>query len=189
MSFRNCSTCGRRGDANQNTFVRSVMRSPSSRFPFSELLPLYAAVCGIRLRRIREGAKEGFGVILKIIPFLVTMWLQSTCSRCRWNRYAHASARADPQPVHSQPDLVHHRLGCARSARRDPGVIYGCRASPGPDNIVSLMAATVMEHGNDVLVAAVYSVLWHKQRDTLSGGIIGGCNRCSASVTSCRAVL
>ena len=59
----------------QNAFVRSVNALSLLAIPFLlSFFPTYAAVRGIKVYdEFVEGAKEGFGVILKIIPFLVTM--------------------------------------------------------------------------------------------------------------------
>src|SRR5439155_20788744 len=61
--------------AAQNVFVRSVNALSSLAIPFLlSFFPLYAAVRGVKVyEEFVEGAKEGFSVILKIIPFLVTM--------------------------------------------------------------------------------------------------------------------
>src|SRR5205823_4852417 len=58
-----------------NLFVRSVNALSILAIPFLlSFFPLYAAVRGVKVYdEFVEGAKEGFGVILKIIPFLVTM--------------------------------------------------------------------------------------------------------------------
>lgn len=61
--------------ATQTTFVRSVNALSILAIPFLlSFFPVYAATRGIKVyEEFVEGAKEGFGVILKIIPFLVTM--------------------------------------------------------------------------------------------------------------------
>src|SRR5947207_10512591 len=61
--------------AAQNIFVRSVNALSILAIAFLlSFLPLYAAARGVKVYdEFVEGAKEGFGVILKIIPFLVTM--------------------------------------------------------------------------------------------------------------------
>src|SRR5436309_4230973 len=59
----------------QNAFVRSVNALSILAIPFLlSFFPLYAAAHRVKVYdEFVEGAKEGFGVILKIIPFLVTM--------------------------------------------------------------------------------------------------------------------
>src|SRR2546423_14151850 len=61
--------------AGQNTFVRSVNTLSILAIPFLlSFFPVYAATRRIKVyEEFVEGSKEGFGVILKIIPFLVTM--------------------------------------------------------------------------------------------------------------------
>src|SRR5216110_1841173 len=61
--------------AAQNVFVRSVNALSILAIPFLlSFFPLYAAARGVKVyEEFVEGAKESFGVILKIIPFLVTM--------------------------------------------------------------------------------------------------------------------
>src|SRR5207245_6278266 len=59
----------------QNPFVRSVNALSILAIPFLlSFFPLYAAGRGVKVYdEFVEGAKEGFSVILKILPFLVTM--------------------------------------------------------------------------------------------------------------------
>ena len=61
--------------AAQNVFVRCVNALSILAIPFLlSFFPIYAAARGLKVyEEFVEGAKEGFGVILKIIPFLVTM--------------------------------------------------------------------------------------------------------------------
>jgi hypothetical protein len=61
--------------AAQSPFVRSVNALSLLAIPFLlSFFPVYAATRGIKVyEEFVEGAKESFGVILKIIPFLVTM--------------------------------------------------------------------------------------------------------------------
>ena len=61
--------------ATQSVFVRSVNALSLLAIPFLiSFFPTYAAVRGIKVYdEFVEGAKEGFNVILRIIPFLVTM--------------------------------------------------------------------------------------------------------------------
>src|SRR5438477_4516213 len=61
--------------APQNIFVRCVNALSILAIPFLlSFFPLYAATRGVKVyEEFVEGAKEGFGVIMKIIPFLVTM--------------------------------------------------------------------------------------------------------------------
>src|SRR5213076_3425896 len=61
--------------AAQNVFVRSVNALSILAIPFLlSFFPLYAAARGVKIYdEFVEGAKEAFPVILKIIPFLVTM--------------------------------------------------------------------------------------------------------------------
>src|ERR1700731_3340523 len=62
-------------EATQSPFVRSVNALSLLAIPFLlSFFPVYAATRGVKVyEEFVEGAKEGFGVILKIIPFLVTM--------------------------------------------------------------------------------------------------------------------
>ena len=58
-----------------NYFVRSVSALSILAIPMLlSFFILYGALCGLKVYdEFVEGAKAGFGVILKIIPFLVTM--------------------------------------------------------------------------------------------------------------------
>ena len=61
--------------ATQSAFVRSVNALSLLAIPLLlSFFPLYAATRGLKVYdEFVEGAKEGFSVILRIIPFLVTM--------------------------------------------------------------------------------------------------------------------
>jgi hypothetical protein len=71
--------------AGQSAFVRSVNALSILAIPFLlSFFPVYAATRGVKVyEEFVEGAKEGFGVILKIIPFLVAMLSRSGCSKGR----------------------------------------------------------------------------------------------------------
>jgi hypothetical protein len=62
-------------DSSPNGFVRAVNALSILAIPFLlSFFPLYAAARGVKVYdEFVEGAKEAFNVILKIIPFLVTM--------------------------------------------------------------------------------------------------------------------
>src|SRR5207244_6204580 len=59
--------------AAQNVFVRSVNALSILAVPFLlSFFPLYAAARGVKVyEEVVDGVKEGFGVILEFIPFLV----------------------------------------------------------------------------------------------------------------------
>src|SRR5439155_11404106 len=61
--------------ASQNIFVRGVHALSILAIPLLlSFFTLYAALCGMKVYdEFVEGAKDGFGGLLKILPFLVTM--------------------------------------------------------------------------------------------------------------------
>jgi hypothetical protein len=71
--------------ATQNTFVRSVNALSILAIPFLlSFFPVYAATRGIKVyEEFVEGAKEGFGVILKSFRSLLPCWWRSACLRAQ----------------------------------------------------------------------------------------------------------
>ena len=95
--------------ASQSAFVRSVNALSILAIPFLlSFFPLYAASLGIKVYdEFVEGAKEGFNVILRIIPFLVTMLV--AISMFKGAGGIDLLQRAlNPllQPLHFPPDLL-----------------------------------------------------------------------------------
>src|SRR5256886_2361842 len=144
----------------QNPFARMVNALSILAIPFLlSFFPVYAAARGIKVYdEFVEGAKEAFNVILRIIPFLVTMLVAIGMFKGAVGIDL-LTKMLSPilTPLHFSTDLVPLALmrPLSGSATRAPftDVVHGL----GPDNIISLMAATIYGSTETTFyVAAVY---------------------------------
>ena len=181
--------------ASQNTFVRSVNALSILAIPFLlSFFPLYAAVRGVKVYdEFVEGAKEGFGVILKIIPFLVTMLVAINMFKGAGGIDMLTRMLAPVLgPLHFPPDLLPIALMRPLSGGATLALFTDVVHRLGPDNIVSLMAATVYGSTETTFyVAAVYfgSVGIKQTRHAIPAGLLADATGVIASVIICRAVL
>ncbi len=179
----------------QNTFVRSVNALSILAIPFLlSFFPLYAAVRGVKVYdEFVEGAKEGFGVILKIIPFLVTMLVAINMFKGAGGIDMLTRMLAPILgPLHFPPDLLPIALMRPLSGGATLALFTDVVHRLGPDNIVSLMAATVYGSTETTFyVAAVYfgSVGIKQTRHAIPAGLLADATGVIASVIICRAVL
>jgi spore maturation protein B len=164
-------------DSPPNGFVRAVNALSILAIPFLlSFFPLYAAARGVKVYdEFVEGAKEAFNVILKIIPFLLKGLLTPLLA-----------------PLHFPPDLVPLALMRPLSGSGTLALLTDIIHRLGPDNIVSLMAATVYGSTETTFyVAAVYfgSVGIKRTRHAILAGLLADLTGVIASVVICRAVL
>ena len=181
--------------ATQSAFVRSVNALSILAIPFLlSFFPLYAASLGIKVYdEFVEGAKEGFNVILRIIPFLVTMLV--AISMFKGAGGIDLLQRAlNPllQPLHFPPDLLPLALMRPLSGSGTLALLTDIVHRLGPENIVSLTAATIYGSTETTFyVAAVYfgSVGIRQTRHAIPAGLLADLTGVIASVIICRAVL
>jgi spore maturation protein SpmB len=176
-------------------FVRSVNALSLLAIPFFlSFFPLYAAVRGVKVYdEFVEGAKEGFGVILKIIPFLVTMLVGIGMFKGAGGIDLLARLLAPVLgPLHFPPDLLPLALMRPLSGGATLALFTDVVHRLGPDNIVSLMAGTLYGSTETTFyVAAVYfgSVGVRQTRHAIPAGLLADLTGVIASVAICRAVL
>ena len=180
--------------ATQSAFVRSVNALSILAIPFLlSFFPVYAATRGIRVyEEFVEGAKEGFGVILKIIPFLVTMLVAISMFKGAGGIDL-LTRLLTPilAPLHFPTDLLPLALMRPLSGSATLAILTDIIHRLGPDNIVSLMAATIYGSTETTFyVAAVYfgSVGIKQTRHAIPAGLLGDLAGVIASVIVCRAV-
>jgi spore maturation protein SpmA len=180
--------------ANPNTFVRSVNTLSILAIPFLlSFFPVYAATRRIKIyEEFVEGAKEGFGVILKIIPFLVTMLVGIGMFKGAGGIDL-LTRLLTPilTPLRFPPDLLPLALMRPLSGSATLALLTDIIHRLGPDNIVSLMAATIYGSTETTFyVAAVYfgSVNIKQTRHAIPAGLLGDLAGVVASVIICRAV-
>jgi spore maturation protein SpmA len=178
----------------QNAFVRSVNTLSILAIPFLlSFFPVYAATRRIKVyEEFVEGAKEGFGVILKIIPFLVTMLVAISMFKGAGGIDLLTRLLAPVlKPLQFPPDLLPLALMRPLSGSATLAILTDIIHRLGPDNIVSLMAATIYGSTETTFyVAAVYfgSVAVKQTRHAIPAGLLGDLAGIIASVIICRAV-
>jgi len=179
----------------QNAFVRSVNAVSLLAIPFLlSFFPTYAAVRGIKVYdEFVEGAKEGFGVILKIIPFLVTMLVAINMFKGAGGIELLARILAPVLgPLNFSPDLLPLALMRPLSGGATLAILTDIIHRLGPDSIVSLTAATIYGSTETTFyVAAVYfgSIGIRQTRHAIPAGLLADATGVVASVIICRAVL
>jgi len=181
--------------AAQNVFVRSVNALSILAIPFLlSFFPLYAATRGVKVyEEFVEGAKEGFGVILKIIPFLVTMLVAIGMFKGAGGIDL-LSRMLSPilSPLQFPPDLLPLALMRPLSGSATLALLTDIVHRLGPDNVVSLTAATIYGSTETTFyVAAVYfgAVGIKQTRHAIPAGLLADLTGVIASVVICRAVL
>ena len=181
--------------AAQNIFVRSVNALSILAIPFLlSFFPLYAAARGVKVYdEFVEGAKEGFGVILKIIPFLVTMLVAIGMFKGAGGIDL-LSRLLSPilTPLQFPTDLLPLALMRPLSGSATLALLTDIVHRLGPDNLVSLTAATIYGSTETTFyVAAVYfgAVGIKQTRHAIPAGLLADLTGVVASVIICRAVL
>jgi spore maturation protein SpmA len=178
-----------------NGFVRSVNALSLLAIPFLlSFFPIYAAARRIKVyEEFVEGAKEGFNVILRIIPFLVTILVAIGMFKgaggidllTKWLTPVLA-------PLHFPPDLLPLALMRPLSGSATLALLTEIVHRLGPESIVSLTAATIYGSTETTFyVAAVYfgSVGIKQTRHAIPAGLLADLVGVIASVAICRAVL
>ncbi len=181
--------------ANQNLFARSVNALSILAIPFLlSFFPIYAAARGLKVYdEFVEGAKEGFNVILKIIPFLVTMLVAIGMFKGAGGIELLTQALSPIlTPLHFPPQLVPLALMRPLSGSATLALLTEVVHNLGPDSIISLMAATIYGSTETTFyVATVYfgSVGIRQTRHAIPAGLLADLTGVIASVIICRAVL
>jgi len=179
----------------QNPFARMVNALSILAIPFLlSFFPVYAAARGIKVYdEFVEGAKEAFNVILRIIPFLVTMLVAIGMFKGAGGIDLLTKLLSPIlTPLHFPTDLVPLALMRPLSGSATLALLTDIVHRLGPDNIISLMAATIYGSTETTFyVAAVYfgSVGIKQTRHAIPAGLLADLTGVIASVIICRAVL
>jgi spore maturation protein SpmB len=179
----------------QNPFARMVNALSILAIPFLlSFFPVYAAARGIKVYdEFVEGAKESFNVILRIIPFLVTMLVAIGMFKGAGGIDLLTKLLSPIlTPLHFPTDLVPLALMRPLSGSATLALLTDIVHRLGPDNIVSLTAATIYGSTETTFyVAAVYfgSVGIKQTRHAIPAGLLADLTGVIASVIICRAVL
>jgi spore maturation protein SpmA len=179
----------------QHVFVRCVNALSILAIPFVlSFFAIYATARGLKVyEEFVEGAKEGFGVILKIIPFLVTMLVAIGMFKGAGGIDLLTKALSPIlTPLQFPPDLVPLALMRPLSGSATLALLTDIVHRLGPENIVSLMAATIYGSTETTfyVVAVYFGAVGVKQtRHAIPAGLLADLTGVIASVIICRAVL
>jgi spore maturation protein B len=181
--------------ANQNLFARVVNTLSILAIPFLlSFFPIYAAARGLKVYdEFVDGAKEAFNVILKIIPFLVTMLVAIGMFKGAGGIDLLMQALSPIlTPLHFPTELVPLALMRPLSGSVTLALLADIVHRFGPENITALMAATIYGSTETTFyVATVYfgSVGIKQTRHAIPAGLLADFTGVIASVIICRAVL
>jgi spore maturation protein B len=179
----------------QNPFARMVNALSILAIPLLlSFFPVYAAARGIKVYdEFVEGAKESFNVILRIIPFLVTMLVAIGMFKGAGGIDLLTKLLSPIlTPLHFPTDLLPLALMRPLSGSATLALLTDIVHRLGPDNIVSLTAATIYGSTETTFyVVAVYfgSVGIKQTRHAIPAGLLADLTGVIASVIICRAVL
>lgn len=181
--------------ASQSTFVRIVNAISLLAIPFLlSFFPVYAATRGVKVyEEFVEGAKEGFGVTLKIIPFLVTMLVAINMFKGAGgiDLLTHALTPIFA-PLHFPSDLLPLSLMRPLSGGASLAILTEMIQRLGADNTVTLMAATIFGSTETTfyVVAVYFGAVGVKQtRHAIPAGLLADLAGIIAAVIICRLVL
>jgi spore maturation protein SpmA len=179
----------------QNAFARMVNALSILAIPFLlSFFPVYAFARGIKVYdEFVEGAKEAFNVIMRIIPFLVTMLVAIGMFKGAGGIDILTKILSPIlTPLNFPTDLVPLALMRPLSGSATLALLTDIVHRLGPDSITSLMAATIYGSTETTFyVAAVYfgSVGIKQTRHAIPAGLLADLTGVIASVIICRAVL
>jgi spore maturation protein SpmA len=153
--------------------------------------PLYAAARGIKVyEEFVEGAKEGFQVALRIIPFLVAMLTAIFMFRGSGGLKLLTDALRGPLALVGFPaDLLPLTLMRPLSGSASLALFSDLVAHFGPDHLITRMAGTIFGSTETTFyVIAVYfgSVAVRRTRHAIAAGLIADTVGVIASVAICR---
>jgi spore maturation protein SpmA len=179
----------------RNAFARMVNALSILAIPFLlSFFPVYAFARGIKVYdEFVEGAKEAFNVIMRIIPFLVTMLVAIGMFKGAGGIDILTKLLSPIlTPLNFPTDLVPLALMRPLSGSGTLALLTDIVHRLGPDHITSLMAATIYGSTETTFyVAAVYfgSVGIKQTRHAIPAGLLADLTGVIASVIICRAVL
>lgn len=160
---------------------------------FLAFFPLYAALRGLKVyEEFVEGAKEGFDIAVRIIPFLVTILVAIGMFRGAGGIDI-ITGWLGPwlERIGFPPDLLPMVLMRPLSGSGTLGLFTDLVQTHGPDSLVSRMAATIFGSTETTFyVVAVYfgSVAVRRTRHAIPAGLIADLTGVIAAVIICRLV-
>jgi spore maturation protein SpmA len=174
--------------------ARSVEAVSLLAIPFVlTMFPLYAAARRVPVyEEFVEGAKEGFQVAIRIIPFLVAILVAVGMFRAAGGIDLLARMLSPIfQPLRFPPELLPLVLMRPLSGSGSNGIFAELVKAHGPDSLIAKMGATVMGSTETTFyVLAVYfgSVAIRRTRHAVAAGLIADLTGVIASVVICNLV-
>jgi len=162
--------------------------------------PLYAALRRIPVyEEFVEGAREGFQVAIRIIPYLVAILVAiamvrsafESAAKFDWFHRATDAVNSGLTAVGFPPELLPLALMRPLSGSGANGVFNELIRAVGPDTLVAKMAGTLMGSTETTFyVIAIYfgSVAVRRTRHALPAGLIADITGVIASIAICRLV-
>lgn len=160
---------------------------------FLSFFPLYATLRRVKVyEQFVEGAKEGFGVAVRIIPYLVTILMAVAMFRAARGidliaRVLHPVLSALRFP----PELLSLALMRPLSGSGSLALMSDVVKTYGPNSIYAMMAGTIFGSTETTFyVVAVYfgSVGIRKTRHAVAAGLLADWSGVAASIILCRMV-
>lgn len=160
---------------------------------FLSFFPLYATLRQVKVyEQFVEGAKEGFGVAVRIIPYLVTILMAVAMFRAAHGidliaRVLHPVLSALRFP----PELLSLALMRPLSGSGSLALMSDVVKTYGPNSIYAMMAGTIFGSTETTFyVVAVYfgSVGIRKTRHAVAAGLLADWSGVAASIILCRMV-
>lgn len=180
--------------AGRHWLARSVESISLLAIPFIlTMFPLYAAARQVPVyEEFVEGAKEGFQVAIRIIPFLVAILVAIGMFRAAGGIDLLARVLSPIfQPLRFPTELLPLVLMRPLSGSGSNGIFAELVSTHGPDSLIAKMGATVMGSTETTFyVIAVYfgSVAIRRTRHAVAAGLIADLTGVIASVLICNLV-
>jgi spore maturation protein SpmA len=158
------------------------------------LFPLYAALRGLKVyEEFVEGAKEGFQVAVRIIPYLVTMLVAIGMFRASGGiDLLTAALRPALNLVGFPPELMPLALMRPLSGSGSNALFIDLIKTFGPDHLITYTAGTIIGSTETTFyVAAIYfgAVGVKRMRHAIPAGLLADLAGIIAAIIICRAVL
>ena len=158
------------------------------------LFPLYAALRGLKVyEEFVEGAKEGFQVAIRIIPYLVTMLVAIGMFRGSGGiDLLTAALRPVLNLVGFPPELMPLALMRPLSGSGSNALFIDLIKTFGPDHLLTYTAGTIIGSTETTFyVAAIYfgAVGVKRMRHAIPAGLLADLAGIIAAIIICRAVL
>ena len=177
--------------SSQNLALRAIGTLSLLAVPFLLVFfPVYAALRGVKVyEEFVEGAKEGFQVAIRVVPFLVAIMVAIGMFRGAGGIEALKSALAPLlTPLGFPPDLLPMVLVRPLSGSATTGLFAEIVQRLGPDSLTTRMAGTIFGSTETTFyVIAVYfgSIAVRRARHAVAAGLIADFVGVVASVIIC----